>query len=176
LVLWFAWAAVCIGVVGATVTDADRPPEVPREPSPWALPVLGSSLVLFAVHFTASPRYRRWAASLPFKLEGWLAVLGGGRAAREAELVVRFKDTRPPKDVVVELLRARVPMETKLTIGDAWVLRNEHLSIETGNQPVASWLRTVVTKVLLDVHRAYPIDRVALRVTKYGEFHVPNGD
>lgn len=136
---------------------------------------LGGAAIVF-LHFTAVGRAERWRAALPFALDG-IELLGLGEAVTSAQLIIAFKDTKATEALLTELAKAHLPPESTVAMHDGQLtLVASDLDRGGANHALAKWLRAAVNKVLLDVHRGYPIDRVTLRALKTDEFYVPAGD
>lgn len=137
------------------------------------VPFFLGSLFVFGWFFTGVARFRRWRAGLPFELAGWERVLGLNQLVRKAALELEFKDTPAPANVLAELARARLGEGTTL---EGLTLVTGELDATSTNWPTAQWSRQAVSKVLLDVHRGYPLKRVTLKALSTGEFHFSGGD
>jgi Flp pilus assembly protein TadB len=139
--------------------------------------VAGLGLFVLLHALTANARYRRWKATLPFALVGFDELIGSGGAVREASLGLTFVDTPADADVLKELAQARAGKEMKVTSSKGSLsLLNNNLDWTGTNRPLAAWSLSLVRKVLLDVHKGYPLQQVTLHSLRQDEFYVPSGD
>ncbi len=165
------FAALVALFIPTSATDADAP--TPGEVRAFAIVAgcLGAFLVLH--HYSAVLRARAWLKRLPFQVEGFDDTLGYNMFYRRVELTLEFADTRPTDDVIRELVTARLGEDSSVSNG---VLIRENLSSDSANFPAANWFRKAVKRVVLDVHRAYPVARVHFRGLAPTEFYHGSGD
>ncbi|MBK7857364.1 MAG: hypothetical protein IPJ65_01820 [Archangiaceae bacterium] len=168
---WMLVVAIAGFVVGGMLMLS--PATGASAPNPIGFPFALAGLVALAGFLSGPLRFRRWEASLPFKLQGWEQVLSLNQAVSKARLEVVFKDTAAPEATLRELARARLGEHTRLEDG---ALVNADLDIQPANGPTARWLQHAVNEVLLEVHQAYAIERVRLTALHTVDFAEQSGD
>jgi hypothetical protein len=144
--------------------------------NPFGLMLAGLGVLLLFWLFSGVLRFRFWRRRLPFALEGWEDALGG-QAITEAVLDITYADTRAPSELVAELTRARMRESGDDPVTDASSdsLRRRFFT-GPSNFPTWKWARRAVSRVLLEVHRGYPMKVVVLRVVSRGDYDYGSGD
>lgn len=159
-------------------------PDLGTPPVPLRLVAHASLTTIFCMvvwRFHGPTRYRLWLASLPFPVEGLTELLGCGRAVRDTRIELRFKDTPAPKELIEELLLGRLPQgeddpQPKLSRTEAGTFISCSLSRESSNRVLYGFFSGLATKVLADVHRAYPLQLVRVEATDLADFARPTPD
>ncbi len=166
--------AVLFVPTGPSTGDTENPT---RDEQLAALVLLGVPGVLALLHhFTAISRARHWLSTLPFAVAGFEQTLGAGRAVTHVEVRLYFRDTPAAHAVVLELVNSRMGPDHQVGAGDGLPIGNPAVSRESANWPAARWFRKLVTRVILDIHRGYPITRLELAALKTDEFYISSGD
>lgn len=172
---WIGGFILVMAAVAFAIPGNDRDPDAvdPRDARLFGLVagLIGSFGILH--HYSAVARARFWLKRLPFEVQGFDETLGYGMAHGRVELVLSFKDTPAKAELLKDLVEARLGEGS--TVNGTTLVRSG-LSIESANYPAAGWFRKAVKRVVLDVHRAYPIARVHLIGKEQSTFYYGSGD
>lgn len=168
LVPWtgFFFLLMTLGALSNVV----EPGETPASTSSRLI-LAGLSGACWLYYFSGAVRFWLWRARLPFQFVGH-EVLGLGGAVTSATLRLTFRDGSADLEVLRELVRARLPDSTLESSTGPWALSVADLDCGVTNHALGHWLRRAVRRVLLDAHRAYPLERVELVARKVEPFHV----
>lgn len=172
---WIGAFLLIIAAVAFAIPGNDKEADAvdPRDARIFGL-IAGSIGALGILHhYSAVARARLWLKRLPFQVEGFDETLGYGMAHGRVELVLYFQDTPATSDVLKELVAARLGEGSSV---NGTTLVGSGLSIESANYPAAGWFRKAIKRVVLDVHRAYPVARVHLIGKEQSTFYYGSGD
>lgn len=172
---WAATLCFSAGVVlgGGTILSND----LPWTTRSVAIAIsFGPGTLLVLWWWMAPLFFRRWLARLPFAVEGIERALGGGEFVEEARVVVQFRGEAPERADLLELVRGGSGGTVVDSSAGTFAIHSASLGLESSNWPLRRWFRRLVRSTLLDVHRAYPIERVKVGVERATEYYVGVGD
>ena len=114
---------------------------------------------------------RAWLASLGFEVNGWFEVLGV-EVPEDGKLRVTLEFGGTPPDAT-ELESWLGAVDAERTGGRAWSFISPRISVRAGTrgstfttQYYLAWQKRLVKRVLVPIHRKYPLARVQLSAVR----------
>lgn len=141
---WMLWLGVAAIVLGGGIAWCSRY-------------VIGARAILAE---------RQFVANLGFPFDGYFRVLSANPQDGRLALRIEFAGDPPPPETVDGLVKL-ADGEVGAGKGDRLVVRSRELSSDGGDGPSHNrafygWLHRATTRVLLPLHRGYPIARVTV--------------